>query len=219
MEQERKNRENEERERAERMKKIKEEFNDPESQWEKDKNDIEGITVKDKETKKGPEGGDSRPAPHSEKSTSEEIRTEGNEKVAKVDEPSDAGSEEPSKGARKPEALLRDEDTEPRRKQPASKATDREASTDREPLDKSSVSEPDFEAEKIDTRKKSASAKKAASAAEPGGPAQGPRPKKISTNTGNDKPGSGKEPPRRAKTEERPERAKSEKIVKADKGT
>lgn len=49
MEQERQARENEEKERAERMKKIKEEFNDPNSQWEKDKNDIQSMALKEKE--------------------------------------------------------------------------------------------------------------------------------------------------------------------------
>ncbi|KAL9039278.1 MAG: hypothetical protein Q9180_002625, partial [Flavoplaca navasiana] len=50
MENERKNREREEKERAERAKKIKEEFNDPGSQWEKDKSDIEGISKKEEES-------------------------------------------------------------------------------------------------------------------------------------------------------------------------
>ena len=52
MEQERLAREKEERERAERVKKIKEEFGDPNNQWEKDKKDIEGITRKDEEAQK-----------------------------------------------------------------------------------------------------------------------------------------------------------------------
>lgn len=52
MEQERKNREREEKERAERMKKIKEDFDMPSTQWDKDKADIEGITQKDEEAKK-----------------------------------------------------------------------------------------------------------------------------------------------------------------------
>lgn len=52
MEQERKNREREEKERAERMKKIKEDFDVPNTQWDKDKADIEGITQKDEEAKK-----------------------------------------------------------------------------------------------------------------------------------------------------------------------
>lgn len=51
MEQERKNREKEEKERAERMNKIKEEFDAPNAQWDKDKADIEGITRKDEEAK------------------------------------------------------------------------------------------------------------------------------------------------------------------------
>lgn len=52
MEQERRNRENEEKERAERAKKIKEEFIDPNSQWEKDKTDIENISKKDEEAQR-----------------------------------------------------------------------------------------------------------------------------------------------------------------------
>lgn len=52
MEQERLNREKEERERADRMKKIKEEFIDPNSQWEKDKKDIEGISQMDEAQKR-----------------------------------------------------------------------------------------------------------------------------------------------------------------------
>ena len=56
MEQERIAREKEEKERADRMKKIKEDFNDPNSQWEKDKNDIEGITKKEEELQKQREG-------------------------------------------------------------------------------------------------------------------------------------------------------------------
>ena len=56
MENERKNREREEKERAERAKKIKEEFNDPNSQWEKDKSDIEGISKKEDESKAREQG-------------------------------------------------------------------------------------------------------------------------------------------------------------------
>lgn len=52
MEQERQARENEEKERAERMKKIKEEFNDPNGQWEKDKNDIQSMALKEVENQK-----------------------------------------------------------------------------------------------------------------------------------------------------------------------
>ena len=52
MEQERKNREREEKERADRMKKIKDEFNDPNSQWEKDKTDLENIAQKEEEISK-----------------------------------------------------------------------------------------------------------------------------------------------------------------------
>jgi mannan polymerase II complex ANP1 subunit len=51
MEAERKQREMEEKERAERMKKIKEDYKDTNSQWEKDKNDIQNIALKEKEQK------------------------------------------------------------------------------------------------------------------------------------------------------------------------
>jgi mannan polymerase II complex ANP1 subunit len=43
MEQERMARENEEKERAEKAKKIKEQFDDPNKQWEKDKTDLEKL--------------------------------------------------------------------------------------------------------------------------------------------------------------------------------
>jgi mannan polymerase II complex ANP1 subunit len=49
MEQERQARENEEKERAERMKKIKEQFADPNSEWENDKTDIQKIAMQEKE--------------------------------------------------------------------------------------------------------------------------------------------------------------------------
>lgn len=52
MKTERENREREEKERAERTKKIKEEFNDPNSQWEKDKTELERISKTDEEAKK-----------------------------------------------------------------------------------------------------------------------------------------------------------------------
>lgn len=52
MEQERQAREKEEKERAERLKKVKEEFNDPNSQWEKDKNDIQSMALKEVERQK-----------------------------------------------------------------------------------------------------------------------------------------------------------------------
>lgn len=57
MEQERKAREKEEKERAERLKKVKEEFNDPNSQWEKDKNDIQSMALKEVESQKLAEAG------------------------------------------------------------------------------------------------------------------------------------------------------------------
>lgn len=48
MEQERLIRENEEKEKAERAKKIKEQFDDPNSQWEKDKTDIQSMAMVEK---------------------------------------------------------------------------------------------------------------------------------------------------------------------------
>ncbi|KAI4186052.1 MAG: hypothetical protein L6R41_003731 [Letrouitia leprolyta] len=62
MENERKNREKEEKERAERAKKIKEEFNDPGSQWEKDKSDIEGMSKKEEENKAREQGPNAKAA-------------------------------------------------------------------------------------------------------------------------------------------------------------
>ena len=52
MEQERKNREKEEKERADRMKKIKDEFNEPNNQWEKDKTELKHIAAKEETEKK-----------------------------------------------------------------------------------------------------------------------------------------------------------------------
>ena len=48
MEQERQAREIEEKERVERMKKIKDQFADPNGQWEKDKTDIQNEAMKEK---------------------------------------------------------------------------------------------------------------------------------------------------------------------------
>lgn len=95
MEQERVNRENEERERADRMKKIKEEFNDPNSQWEKDKTDIEGISKTDEETQKrldaagAGQGNEQGPIVQPGKETAEEIAAK---------KPADAKANSESKG-------------------------------------------------------------------------------------------------------------------------
>jgi len=51
MEQERLAREEEEKEKAEKAQKIKEQFSDPNSQWEKDKTEIQNIAIKDKAEK------------------------------------------------------------------------------------------------------------------------------------------------------------------------
>jgi len=55
MEQERQAREQEEIERVERMKKIKDQFADPNSQWEKDKTDIQNEALKEKKEKENAE--------------------------------------------------------------------------------------------------------------------------------------------------------------------
>ena len=72
MEQERIAREKEEKERADRMKKIKEDFNDPNSQWEKDKNEIEGITKKEEELQRQHEGDEQGPGSSPGKETEED---------------------------------------------------------------------------------------------------------------------------------------------------
>jgi mannan polymerase II complex ANP1 subunit len=61
MEQERLARESEEKERAERMKKIKEQFADPNSQWEKDKSDIQDMAMAEKAKEQVAAGEDSKP--------------------------------------------------------------------------------------------------------------------------------------------------------------
>lgn len=69
MAQEQKNREKEEKERAERMKKIKEEFKEPNNQWEKDKTELQNIAEKERKSKEetivhvGNEEGPSAQAP------------------------------------------------------------------------------------------------------------------------------------------------------------
>jgi mannan polymerase II complex ANP1 subunit len=51
MEEERKAREKEEQDKADRMKKIKDQFADPNSQWEKDKTDIQNEALREKKEK------------------------------------------------------------------------------------------------------------------------------------------------------------------------
>ncbi len=60
MEQERLARESEEKERVERMKKIKEQFTDPNSQWEKDKTDIQNMAMQEKAKEQVTAGEDSK---------------------------------------------------------------------------------------------------------------------------------------------------------------
>jgi mannan polymerase II complex ANP1 subunit len=65
MEQERKAREAEEEERQERMKKIKDQFADPNGQWEKDKTDIQNEAIREKkaqEEKEKQAQADTKPA-------------------------------------------------------------------------------------------------------------------------------------------------------------
>jgi len=69
MAQEQKNREKEEKERAERMRKVKEEFKEPNKQWEEDKTELQNMDEKDTESKEerivhvGNEQGPSAEAP------------------------------------------------------------------------------------------------------------------------------------------------------------
>lgn len=51
MEKERLAREAEEQERAERMQKIKDQFEDPNSQWEQDKTDIQNEAIREQQAK------------------------------------------------------------------------------------------------------------------------------------------------------------------------
>jgi mannan polymerase II complex ANP1 subunit len=60
MEQERLARESEEREHAERMKKIKEQFTDPNKQWEKDKTDIQNMATQEETKEQDAAGEDSK---------------------------------------------------------------------------------------------------------------------------------------------------------------
>ena len=52
MERERTQREKEEKERQERVKKVKDEFHEPNAQWEKDKTELQSIAKKEEETAK-----------------------------------------------------------------------------------------------------------------------------------------------------------------------
>ena len=74
MEQERMTREKEEKERAERMKKIKEQFTDPNSQWEKDKVDIQNMAMQEK-TKEQVVAGEDGKIPTS--GSSDQVRESG----------------------------------------------------------------------------------------------------------------------------------------------
>ncbi|KAL8995902.1 MAG: hypothetical protein Q9188_006695 [Gyalolechia gomerana] len=98
MENERKNREKEEKERAERAKKIKEEFNDPGSQWEKDKSDIEGMSKKEEESKAREQGPNAKAA---KDSAADAPRDE--EKGAPKDKADRKNEKEESKEAKKQE--------------------------------------------------------------------------------------------------------------------
>lgn len=209
MEQERKNRENEERERADRMKKIKEEFNDPGSQWEKDKNEIEGITVKDKETKKGIDEGDIHPKPRVHQQASEETQEVGDGKKLEAKESTGARSDEGAKNAKKPEALVEDEVIEIRKKRPSTGSAKNEVIRDGENSENPSVFKSGSITDATDTQETAGRTKKASDVEKPANGNQKSRPKKAPVNaaidTSEDK-------------EERPRNAKSEKVVKADKG-
>ncbi|TVY38451.1 Mannan polymerase II complex ANP1 subunit [Lachnellula subtilissima] len=72
MEQERQAREQEEKDRVERMKKIKDQFADPNNQWEKDKTDIQNEAMKEKKAKEDAEAGTEKPAAGPESSAKPE---------------------------------------------------------------------------------------------------------------------------------------------------
>ena len=208
MEQERKNRENEERERAERIQKIKEEFIDPGSQWEKDKNDIEGMTVKDKEVKKSTSHVDPLPADHAESQASREKGESSGGKTVERKQPSGTKADEASKDARKTEGLAEDPDAEPRKNKPESEAT-KEASKDKGETGASSKSKAEPEADKVGVPKKAGSSQKSSSLEDAESIKKKSQVKKIPAGTGAD----------HAEDEEsQPRKKKSERVVKADKG-
>lgn len=94
LEQERQVREDEEKERAERMKKAKEDFKDPNSQWEKDKADIQAIVLKEEEAQKAKEA---------EAKLAEEAAKRANEQ--KKDMVGKGGEEGPNVQGKKNEAM------------------------------------------------------------------------------------------------------------------
>ena len=122
MEQERKNRENEERERADRMKKIKEEFNDPGSQWEKDKVEIEGLTEKDKEAKVASQGEHSQKADTLDTSRSRDKAPSDTEKSAGGQGSSQKELDRIATGRKKVETSNRDEGSDGSTKKPSSRS-------------------------------------------------------------------------------------------------
>jgi mannan polymerase II complex ANP1 subunit len=78
MEQDRLRREQEEKDKAEKAKKIKEQFGDPNSQWEKDKSELQNLAAQDKSSK-----GDEAPADgQKDKAGTESDTKKGAEAVA-----------------------------------------------------------------------------------------------------------------------------------------
>ncbi|KAL8633788.1 hypothetical protein Q9189_000524 [Teloschistes chrysophthalmus] len=100
MENERKAREREEKERTERAKKIKEEFNDPNSQWEKDKTDIEGISKKEEEAA-AHEGNERGPSAKPEKNSVADTPAKDESKPAPKEKAETKDAKEESKESKK----------------------------------------------------------------------------------------------------------------------
>ncbi|KAL9584356.1 MAG: hypothetical protein Q9212_002171 [Teloschistes hypoglaucus] len=100
MENERKAREREEKERTERAKKIKEEFNDPNSQWEKDKTDIEGISKKEEEAA-AHEGNERGPSAKAEKNSAADTPAKDESKPAVKEKAETKDEKEESKESKK----------------------------------------------------------------------------------------------------------------------
>lgn len=103
MAQEQQNREKEEKERAERMKKIKEEFKEPNKEWEKDKNELQSMAEKEKNSREekivhiGNEQGPSALAPKESAAAGADAAKDGAEKLGQsIKENTGASGSDPS---------------------------------------------------------------------------------------------------------------------------
>ena len=103
MAQEQMNREKEEKERAERMKKIKEEFKEPNKQWENDKTELLNMAEKDKKSKEerivhvGNEQGPSAQGPKESAAAAVDATQNIEGKISQtIEDPMGAGDSNPS---------------------------------------------------------------------------------------------------------------------------